>query len=216
MNGKILDFRKKSRLKYQDDGLANILAILKRKHLETYHHSVRVGRISQALAHILKFSQEEQEKLLLGCLLHDIGKLMVPNDILDSDKRLTEDQWRIMKLHPIIGTELVSSLLPLSEEILCIIRHHHERWDGTGYPAGLKGEEIPLNARICAVADAFDSMVSHRPYNDLKSFEEALQELQEHVETQFDTAIVIKFSCILNRVRDIYPQERREQSDYFV
>ncbi|MDF2939059.1 MAG: hypothetical protein K0Q90_4432 [Paenibacillaceae bacterium] len=216
MNGKILDFRKKNRLMYQDDGLANILTILKRKHLETYHHSVRVGRISQALAHILKFDQEEQEKLLLGCLMHDIGKLMVPNEILDSDKRLTEDQWRIMKLHPIIGTELVSNLLPLSEDILGIIRHHHERWDGTGYPAGLKGEEIPLNARICAVSDAFDSMVSHRPYNDRKSFEEALQELQEHVETQFDTAIVIKFSCILNRVCDIYPQERREQTDYFL
>ncbi|WP_258525756.1 HD-GYP domain-containing protein [Paenibacillus sp. YN15] len=206
MNGKILDFRKKSRVKYQDDALANLLAILKRKHSENYHHSVRVGRIGQALAHTLKFSQEDQEKLLLGCLLHDIGKLMVPNDILDSDKRLTEDQWRIMKLHPIIGTELVSNLLPLSEDILGIIRHHHERWDGTGYPAGLKGEEIPLNARICAVADAFDSMVSHRPYNNRKSFDEALQELQEHVETQFDTAIVIKFSSILGCIRDIYPQ----------
>lgn len=216
MNGKILDFRKKSRMSTQEDVLANVLSILKRKHSETYHHSVRVGRISQAMAHTLKFSQEEQEKLLLGCLLHDIGKLMVPNDILDSDKRLTEDQWRIMKLHPLIGTELVSSLLPLSEDILSIIRHHHERWDGTGYPAGLKGEEIPLNARICSVADAFDSMVSNRPYNMGRTCEDALAELQEHVETQFDTAVVIKFNSILNRVREIYPQERRGSTDYLL
>lgn len=215
MNGKILDFRKKRRMNVQEEVLAKVLTMLKRKHSETYHHCVRVGRIGQALGHSLQFTQEEQEKLLLGCLLHDIGKLMVPTDILDSDKTLTAEQWRIMKLHPVIGAELMSSLLPMSPDILGIILHHHERWDGAGYPAGLKGEDIPLCSRICTVADAFDSMVSPRPYHSRKTCEEALTELQENVETQFDTAIVIKFGCILNCIREMYPYDRREKTNHF-
>ena len=155
----------------------------------TCGHSERVAEISLAIAKVLHLPEDEQMRIHIGAHLHDIGKIGVPDSILNKPGKLTDIEYEIMKEHPAIGDQIVSKvniLKPMAD----IVRHHHERIDGKGYPDGLKGEEISLASRIVAIADAFDAMTSKRAYRENVRIDEAVAELSRHKGTQFDAAII--------------------------
>jgi len=124
-----------------------------------------------------------------GALLHDIGKIGISDTILHKPGKLTEDEWKIMRIHPDIGARIVEGI-PFLQETLPVIRYHHERWNGSGYPIGLKEKDIPLQARIFAVVDVFDALTSSRSYRKRSSPEDAVQYLQEQAGILFDAEIV--------------------------
>ncbi|WP_018750755.1 HD-GYP domain-containing protein [Paenibacillus sanguinis] len=155
-----------------------------------YRHSLRVAMIADRLGTQMKLSYAEQENLLRGCFLHDLGKLTLPLDLLEQVQPLSQEQWNMIRLHPQTGADLVHTLSEFEESVIEVILHHHERWDGQGYPHGLQGSDIPLLARICAVADSFDAMLSPRPYRQPLSANEARLELINHSNLQFDPDIV--------------------------
>ena len=129
-------------------------------------------------------------------MLHDLGKIGIPDDILHKNGKLTKEEYEIIKKHPHIGTEIMRPIHFLGELIPAIL-YHHERFDGLGYSAGLKGKEIPLGARIVAIADVYQALVSDRPYRKAYSKEEALGIIREGAGTQFDPAIVETFLAIV-------------------
>jgi HD-GYP domain-containing protein (c-di-GMP phosphodiesterase class II) len=154
--------------------------------------------------------REEMHVLEFGALLHDIGKIGVPDAILRKPGGLTEDEWEKMKLHPLHGEKILRNI-PFLEGASQIVSQHHERWDGTGYPFGLRGEDIILGARLFAVVDAFDAMISDRVYRKGRSYEEALKELGRCAGTHFDPLIVEAFKRIPKE--DWYVLSRRSFKD---
>ena len=160
----------------------------------TGEHTQRVGRVTGLIAAELGLPHETVELIRLAARLHDVGKLGLSDVILLKQGALTPVEFEVMKLHVTIGADILgrsrSRLLQLSEEIALT---HHERWDGTGYPSGLKGEEIPIGGRIVAVADVFDAMTHHRPYKNPVSPEGALAEIRRAAGRQFDPRVVDAF-----------------------
>ena len=150
---------------------------------------MRVSRMACLLGEELGLSSSQLKALERGALLHDIGKIGISDSILHKPGKLTEDEWRIMRIHPDIGARIVDKI-PFLQETLPVIRYHHERWDGSGYPLGLKGEDIPLHARIFAVADVFDALTSTRSYRKKSTPQEAIAYLSEQASILFDPAIV--------------------------
>ncbi|MBT3337144.1 MAG: HD-GYP domain-containing protein [Anaerolineae bacterium] len=146
----------------------------------------------------LGLSKEELIILKRGSLLHDIGKIGVRDSILHKPGLLTNDEWKSMRHHPEIGAKIVDGI-PFLEETIPIIRYHHERWNGSGYPLGLQGDEIPIAARIFAVADVFDALTSRRPYRRTATDAEAFEYLQENAKILFDPKIVKVFEKLLNQ-----------------
>jgi two-component system, cell cycle response regulator len=161
-------------------------------------HADRVAELAEELALALGCTQERARDVYLAGKLHDIGKVAVPDSILRKRGTLTEAEWETMRRHPTIGANVVSHVSSLAR-LAPIIRSHHERYDGLGYPEGLHGFEIPLEARIVAVADAFDAMISDRPYRDRLSVECARRNLREAAGTQFDPEIVAALEQHLDR-----------------
>ncbi len=155
----------------------------------TFDHSEHVARLSAAIADIYGLTREEIEKLENAAAIHDIGKIGIEESILRKDGPLSDEEHEDMMKHPEIGASIVKSV-PLLEDAIQVILHHHERYDGKGYPAGLKGEAIPINARIVIVADAVDAMMHARPYRDSLPMEKVLSELTLNSGTQFDPRIV--------------------------
>jgi putative two-component system response regulator len=159
----------------------------------TADHALQVARLSQMVGMELGLNEEELEGLVHGALLHDVGKIGVADAILEKLGPLTEEEWKVVKRHPEVGARMIEPLEPLSGAVP-VIRHHHERPDGSGYPDGLKGDEIPLGARIVAVVDAYDVMLRrpYRPerYGSRSSPAEALQELSDEAGRQFDVGVV--------------------------
>jgi putative nucleotidyltransferase with HDIG domain len=158
----------------------------------TYGHSSEVTEHTIAIARKMGLSEDETEKLRIGALLHDIGKIGIDGAILNKSGRLTEEEFEIIKRHPDIAANILGSLEFLAE-VVPLVRHHHEHYGGGGYPMGLSGQEIPLGARIIAVADAFNAMTSDRPYRASLAREVAIQELIKHSGTQFDPEVVRAF-----------------------
>ena len=158
----------------------------------TQAHSRRVVGYSLALARAHHLPEAQMRDIEHGVLLHDIGKIGIPDGILLKPGPLGPEEWKIMRTHPDLGRRLVEPI-PFLRGAVPIVYHHHERWDGTGYPVGLRGETIPLSARIFAVADAFDAMTFDRPYSVAISFEAARQEIQRCAGTHFDPAVVETF-----------------------
>ncbi len=164
----------------------------------TRGHSEVVAQYSVEIARQFGFSKERIEHLRQMCLLHDIGKIGVIPDVLEKEGMPNKDEWQMMRKHPLIGDNIVGPLkLPL--EIRSVIRNHHERFDGRGYPDGLTGRQIPLEARIIAVADAYDAMVSTRPYRKSLSSKRALTELEENAGSQFDPEVVRAFKTVIHK-----------------
>jgi response regulator RpfG family c-di-GMP phosphodiesterase len=160
--------------------------------LGTHAHSRRVRGYSLTLARAHDFPEVGMRDLEHGVLLHDIGKIGIPDAILLKPGPLTPAEWKIMRTHPEIGRQLVEQV-PFLRGAVPIVYHHHERWDGTGYPLGLKGEDIPLGARIFSLADAFDAMTFDRPYSRAISLEDARREIQRSSGTHFDPRVVETF-----------------------
>lgn len=158
----------------------------------TADHSARLAAWGDAVAQSLGLGEEEIQDIRWGALLHDIGKLGVPDGILRKAGLLTAEEWEAMRQHPSIGEGI---LLPAArlQGVARIVRHHHERWDGTGYPDHLQGTAIPLGARILSVVDAYGAIIDDRPYKPARTHEEAIAELKRCAGTQFDPEVVEAF-----------------------
>ena len=165
-------------------------------------HSRRVKEYSMLAANAFNLSPEELKRIEFGALLHDIGKIGIDDRILRKAGKLTTEEWYIIRKHALKGANIVR-LIPNLEKITDIILYHHERYDGTGYPEGLKGEKIPLGARIIAVADAFDTMTTDRSYRSAMSFDEAIRELLNHCGKQFCPQVVEAFVAQLRKQKKV-------------
>jgi response regulator RpfG family c-di-GMP phosphodiesterase len=175
--------------------LKALVQALETRDFETHGHSERVVTFSLRLGHELGLSKEELRDLELGALLHDIGKIGVPDAILRKPAKLTDEEWVKMKLHPLHGQKILRNI-PFLEGSARVVEQHHEKWDGSGYPHGMRGEDIDLNARIFQVVDAFDAMTSDRVYRRGTNYGEALKELERCSGTQFDPFVVQAFKQI--------------------
>lgn len=158
----------------------------------TAGHTDRVYRIAKVIARELGWNNKRLIDLRTGSILHDVGKIGVPDAILNKPGKLTDDETEIMKKHPELGARILKGI-PFLEPIIPYVFSHHERYDGTGYPHGLAGEDIPVEGRVLAVADTFDAIMSDRPYRPSADIEKAVKELIEYKETQFDPVIVDAF-----------------------
>jgi putative nucleotidyltransferase with HDIG domain len=172
-----------------DRTLTALMSALDARDRETEGHSTRVSRLACMLGEELGLNGYQLKSLERGALLHDIGKIGISDTILHKPGKLTADEWHIMRVHPDIGARIVEGI-PFLQETLPVIRYHHERWDGSGYPMGLKGHEIPIQARIFAVADVFDALTSSRSYRKRSSAQEAIRYLTENSGRLFDPSIV--------------------------
>jgi len=159
----------------------------------TKGHSTSVSRYSEALARAINLPEPEVERISLGALLHDVGKIGIPENVLKKPDRLSDDEWEIMKQHPVIGAEKVLQPNESLRDLIPIVKYHHEHVDGSGYPEKLKGDQIPLAAKIVAVADAFHALVSDRPYRKGLSLNIACDILMQGAGTQWDSNLVHKF-----------------------
>ncbi|TDT62817.1 bifunctional diguanylate cyclase/phosphohydrolase [Fonticella tunisiensis] len=178
-----------------------ILSIIDSKDKYTYEHTERIVMYSELLGEKLGLTDEDKKVLKYGAYLHDIGKISISKGILIKKTPLTNAEWEIFKHHPISGVEIIKNVESL-KDVIPLIRHHHERYDGTGYPNGLKANEIPYLARILAVVDSFDAMTSNRPYNSKLTCYDAILELKRCSGTQFDPIIVRAFIEIIEENKD--------------
>ena len=167
----------------------------------TRGHSDRVSEISVLIGKKLGLSDEDINRLKIGGLFHDIGKIGVPDNILQKNGKLSDDEYSEIKNHPSIGAHILSTA-SIFKDILPIVKHHHERYDGKGYPGQLKGEDIPYLARITAIADSFDAMTSKRVYRDSLPINTVIEEIEKNKGTQFDPNIADAFLDILRNDYD--------------
>ena len=176
----------------------------------TRGHSDRVSELSVLIGKHLGLSEEDLKTLQIGGLFHDIGKIGVPDTILQKESKLTDDEYSEIKNHPSIGAHILSSAT-IFKDIIPIVKHHHERYDGHGYPSQLAGENIPYLARITAVADTFDAMTSKRSYRDALSLETVISEFERCKGTQFDPKIANVF---LDMIRNHFDEIQEIQEKY--
>ena len=169
-----------------------LLKTLSEKSNETEEHALRMQKSAFFIGEKINLSYSELDELTLLATLHDIGKTIIPKDILTKPGKLTEQEWQIIKQHPRTGYRIAAATDEFTH-IAELILAHHERWDGSGYPRGLKGEEIPLLARIITIVDAYDVMTNGRPYKEPLSKQEALEELKRCAGSQFDSNLVEHF-----------------------
>jgi len=183
----------------RSDSLSVIYALVSTVEVKdpyTYGHSKKVNTYAVALAGAIGLSPDEVSKMSTAALLHDIGKIGIPDKVLNKKGKLSGEDWEAIKAHPRLGANIVGNIPQL---VPCVnsILHHHERWDGGGYPEGLKDEEIPIEARILAIADSFEAMTSARPYRPALSLEQVVKELRQGAGLQFDPKLVEIFIGII-------------------
>lgn len=179
--------------------LQQLATTLEARDPATQGHSRRVARHAAAIAKALGLPDDEVAKIRVGAALHDVGKISTPVSLLNKPGKLTDEEFAVIQQHPVVGAEAVASLG--DNELVGIVRHHHERIDGRGYPDGLKGDEIPLGARIVAVADTFDAVTSPRPYRSAKRHRDALLVLDAVAGTQLDADVVRAFRSYYSGLR---------------
>lgn len=172
-----------------DQTLKALMSALDARDRETEGHSMRVSQLTCLLGEKIGLDSDQLKALERGALLHDIGKIGISDTILHKPGKLTKDEWKIMRMHPDIGARIVERI-PFLQESMTVVRYHHERWDGSGYPLGIKGKEIPIQARIFATVDVFDALTSKRNYRDKSTPDEAIQYLREQSGILFDPDIV--------------------------
>ncbi len=176
--------------------LKTLLSIIHAKDNYTYAHTERVVKYSMKIATKMNLTEMELKTVRYGAYLHDIGKIEIPGDLLNKKMPLDESEWDILKKHPEKGIEIIRNVDALIDA-LPLIKHHHERYDGSGYPSGLSGEEIPLLVRILTIADSFDAMTTNRPYKPAMTLNEAIEEIERCKRSQFDPFIAEVFLEIL-------------------
>ncbi|HZI17836.1 MAG TPA: HD-GYP domain-containing protein [Pyrinomonadaceae bacterium] len=175
--------------------LRALTAALEARDRDTHGHSERVVSFSLRLGLEMRLDAEQTRSLEFGALLHDIGKLGIPDSILRKPGRLTDEEWTKMRLHPLLGQRILRGIEFL-EGAARVVAQHHEKWDGSGYPLRLRGDEIDQNARIFAVADAFDAITSDRVYRRGRGYEAAAAEIASNAGTQFDPEVVAAFGRV--------------------
>jgi GAF domain-containing protein len=185
-----------------DQTLAALMSALDARDRETEGHSLRVSHLVARIGQILGYSHQQLKILERGSLLHDIGKIGISDTILHKPGTLTEDEWKAMRLHPNIGARIVAGI-PFLQETIPLIRHHQERWNGTGYPDGLSGEDIPILARMFAIVDTFDALTSKRPYRQKISIPEAIEYLREQSGILFDPQMVELFEKVVEEIPSV-------------
>ncbi|OGW20129.1 MAG: hypothetical protein A2077_00870 [Nitrospirae bacterium GWC2_46_6] len=178
--------------------IKSLIAAIDAKSQWTKGHSDRVVNYSYKIGEKLRLNKDTMERLQLAAILHDVGKIGTYEAVLDKAGKLTPEEMEMIRKHPAQGAEILMPLKGL-RNIIPIMKHHHERYDGTGYPDGLAGDDIPLEARILALADVYDAMKSDRPYREGLTKEAAMEELKNGAGTQFDPALVRVFTDILNQ-----------------
>jgi len=188
------DHHSELRLAY-DSTLEGWSRTLEIRDKETEGHSQRVTRLTLRLARACGLQGEELDSIYRGALLHDIGKMAIPDAILSKKTSLDDDEWDVMRTHPKIASDMLSAISFL-QPALVVPAYHHERWNGEGYPNGLRGEEIPISARIFSVVDVWDALLSDRPYRKAWTKEQALQYLKDQSGKQFDPTIVERFIAL--------------------
>lgn len=181
--------------------IKTLISVINAKDRYTYGHSERVVLYSRLLAQKLNLRKEEEDTLIYGAYMHDIGKINIAQDVLMKKMPLLPEEWNMLKQHPENGVEIIRPVKSL-QNMIPIILHHHEKYNGTGYPGNLKGEEIPYLARVLTVVDSFDAMTSNRPYNKRKTYEEAIIELRKFSGIQFDPIIAEKFIEVIEENKD--------------
>ena len=181
--------------KANEETLVGLVSALDLRERNTRLHSQRVKEYTLLLADRFGVAEATKKAIGFGALLHDVGKIAVPDRILLKPEGLTQEEWNVMHAHPLAGYGIVKRIGFLHEAAE-IVRAHHERYDGSGYPRGLKGEEIPIGARLFAVADVYDALTSRRPYRSPVSHDEALIRIREKSGTYFDHSVVEAFEAI--------------------
>jgi len=190
------------------------------KDRNTYGHSHRVGELAMALGKNLNLDAAQLAELQVAAHLHDVGKIGIPDAILNKAARLTAEEFAVVQRHPVIGWQILRRISSF-QQVARIVRHHHERFDGTGYPDGLRGTDIPLASRLIAVADSYDAMTSARSYRKSVSAKEAWQELCRCSGSQFDPESVKAFRPVVQRAKEwrSYPADHlffaiNDENDY--
>lgn len=200
----VLDELKKELNEGENELLTSIktlISVINAKDKYTYGHCERVVMYSRIVADHLNLNTKDKKNLIYGAYMHDIGKINISEEVLNKKMPLDTEEWEMLKGHPRNGLEIIKTIESL-EEITPLILYHHEKYDGTGYPEGLKGEEIPFLTRILTVIDGFDAMTSNRPYNKRKSYDEGIEELRRFKGIQFDPQIVEVFIAALTQVKE--------------
>ena len=181
--------------------LQDFISMINIKDKYTYGHTERVVIYSKYFGNYINLSHEDNIILQVSAYLHDIGKLEIPEEVLNKIDKLTDEELIMFRNHPQAGVDLIQNIKQF-DKFKPIIKYHHERYDGFGYPKGLKGEEIPYLARMLTIADSFDAMTSKRPYNKVKTKDKAIEELRNYAGTQFDPILVEKFIEMLDKYKD--------------
>ena len=174
-----------------------MMDLLSKRDPYTHEHSESVGQLTRAIADELRVHPERKENIVSAARVHDIGKLGIPDDILLKKGSLDEEEWETMKEHPVVGADILSGLT-IYEDSVNIVRYEHERWDGSGYPEGLEGEEIPLGSRIVAGADVWNALRTKRPYRGPLSKEKAKEEIKEMAGVKLDPEVVNALLAVID------------------
>jgi HD-GYP domain-containing protein (c-di-GMP phosphodiesterase class II) len=177
---------------HRSDGTEALLKRFKKARPDTYYHSVRVSRLSRLVGRTFGFDDMRLRQLCYTAALHDVGKILVPEAVLNRPRKPTRTELFILHKHPSFGA-LLATYFNLPAALRIRTQHHHERWDGRGYPHRIGGEDIPLMARIVQVADTYDAMVADRPYRKPATHDEAVNELRRHEGKQFDPRVIEAF-----------------------
>jgi putative nucleotidyltransferase with HDIG domain len=207
MSQEITALKEQKKVIYEEV-VRSMLYALRSKDEYTYGHCVRVAFFSLCLGKEMGFNEEELYELEMAALFHDIGKIGTPDRVLGKPTRLDETEFQVMKKHPDLSGQILEIFSDF-KDVAKYARHHHERYDGRGYPDNLKGDDIPLFSRIILIADTFDAMTSTRPYRKGLPYEVAFNELIEFSGSQFDPKLVVKFIEAMKKDRS-----RNEDSFY--
>jgi putative nucleotidyltransferase with HDIG domain len=188
------------------EAFEKLMSALRFRDEYTATHSERVARLAVKIARKLGLPEETIERIQAAARIHDIGKVAIPDKVLLKEEGLSDQDWELIKQHPLIGADLISGL-EVYKDCVDIVKYEHERWNGSGYPEGLKGEQIPLGARIVAVADVYDALRSDRPYRRAMTLEEAIDELKRMRGKELDPKLV---DILLEILEEEKSEEREE------
>lgn len=181
------------------DFILCIISTLEARDSYTSHHSSRVAEMTEKICDLLKLSEEEKELYHIAAHLHDVGKIGIRDSVLLKEEKLTQEEWEIMKSHAVEGYNILKNVKHF-QEVAKIVRSHHERFDGKGYPDGLKGKDIPFGSRIIAVADSIDAMISDRPYRKGMDIEICKEQIEKNIGTMYDPMIA---QCVIEHWNEV-------------